>query len=52
MEFRTDDTNGQGEIMVRGARKYDIINLNDALKRRVLTLEIPKGIKVYAFTFG
>lgn len=51
-EYRTADMNVKGEIVVTEPRKYDVINLQEDHERHVLTLQIPKGIEVYAFTFG
>lgn len=49
--FFTADINKQGEIQVKEPRKYDIVNLKGQ-HEHILTLYIPKGIQVYAFTFG
>lgn len=50
--YYTADMNENGEILVSGARKYDVINLKGEYGRHVLSLQIPKGISAYAFTFG
>lgn len=39
-----------GEIRVDGAMKYDVVKTEYA--RHQLSLKVPKGISVYAFTFG
>ena len=51
-EFYTKDMNGNGQILVTEPRMYDIINLHGKYDRHLLTLKIPMGIQVYAFTFG
>lgn len=51
-DYRTSDMNSQGEIMVKEARKYDIVDLKGKGGRHTVTLHIPTGIKAYAFTFG
>lgn len=48
----TVDMNETGEIVVKEARKYDIVDMKGQGGRHVLTLHIPKGIQAYAFTFG
>ena len=50
--FKTVDTNQKGDLFVKEPRKYDVINLQNQGGRHVLTLTVPKGIQVYAFTFG
>ncbi|WP_068470882.1 cytochrome c biogenesis protein DipZ [Candidatus Protochlamydia phocaeensis] len=52
LKYHTVDMNPQGEIFVKDARKYDIVNLRGEGKRRLLVLHVPKGIQAYAFTFG
>lgn len=51
-EWMTKDMVREGEIIVKEARKYDIVNLNGQYGRHILTLQVPQGIRVYAFTFG
>lgn len=51
-EYQTADMNAQGELVVNEARKYDSVNLQGKNERHLLSLRIPTGIKVYAFTFG
>lgn len=48
----TADTNARGEITVQGPRKYDIVDVSGRYGRHILRLHVPKGIAVYAFTFG
>jgi thiol-disulfide isomerase/thioredoxin len=50
--YFTSDMNVDGQLFVKEARKYDVINLHKQYQRRTLTLHIPKGIQAYAFTFG
>lgn len=50
--YWTVDMNDRGEIVVKDARKYDIVDMKGEGGRHVLTLHIPKGIEAYAFTFG
>jgi hypothetical protein len=51
-ENYTQDMNDKGEILVKEDRKYDIVDLKGKTGRHTVTLHIPKGIKVYAFSFG
>lgn len=48
----TADMNDKGEILVQEARKYDIINLKEEYGRHKLSLIVPEGVSIYAFTFG
>lgn len=51
-EFYTEDMNDKGQIFVKEPRKYDVINLKSQYGRHKLTLQAPKGVSMYAFTFG
>jgi thiol-disulfide isomerase/thioredoxin len=51
-KYRTEDMNGKGEIIVHEPRKYDIVDLKGEDGRHLLTIQIPQGVEVYAFTFG
>lgn len=51
-KYWTTDMNEQGEIVVSGARKYDIIDLGEGYGRYDLDLVFDNGIEAYAFTFG
>jgi len=51
-KYRTDDMNEKGQIVVKEARKYNIVDLKGDYGRHVLTLHIPNGVSAYAFTFG
>jgi hypothetical protein len=48
----TKDMNDKGQIMVKEARKYDMVDLKADYGRHTLTIHVPKGIQAYAFTFG
>ena len=50
--FWTSDMDDRGGIVIKDARKYDIVDLKGQNGRHVLTLHIPDGIQAYAFTFG
>lgn len=50
--YWTADMDAKGRIIVKDARKYDVIDLKGQNGRHLLTLHIPKGIQAYAFTFG
>jgi cytochrome c biogenesis protein CcdA/thiol-disulfide isomerase/thioredoxin len=52
MTYRTIDMNAQGQIQVSVPRMYDILNLKGDNGRHVLTLEFPKDVSPYVFTFG
>lgn len=51
-KYYTDDMNTNGEILVHEPRKYDVVNLRNDYGRHKLTLKAPKGVSMYAFTFG
>lgn len=51
-QYYTDDMGPQGEIKVHEPRKYDVIDLKGDYSLHTLTLEVPKGVSLYAFTFG
>lgn len=51
-KYYTDDMNDAGEILVKEARKYDVINLRGDYGRNEISLKVPKGVSAYAFTFG
>lgn len=50
--YYTADMNDKGQIAVKEPRKYDAINLKGQYGRHKLTLKAPKGVSMYAFTFG
>jgi len=49
---RTVDMNQEGQIIVNQARMYDVANLNNDYGYHKLTLHVPQGVSLYAFTFG
>ena len=51
-DYYTKDMNELGEITVDSPRKYDIVDLKGHYGRHTLSLEVPRGIKAYVFTFG
>lgn len=51
-KYFSSDMHSNDEIIVREARKYDMINLGKDYGRHMLKIRIPKGISAYAFTFG
>lgn len=51
-KYFTSDMDKQSEIIVKDPRKYDVLNLRDDYGRYKLTLKVPKGVSLYAFTFG
>lgn len=51
-KYTTDDMNDNGQILVWKPRKYDVIDLRNAYGRYQLTLHVPRGVSLYAFTFG
>lgn len=51
-EYYTSDMNSEGKILVKEPRKYDVIDLKGQYGRHKLTLQAPKGVSMYAFTFG
>lgn len=50
--YYTSDMNSEGKIMVKEPRKYDVIDLKGQYGRHKLSLHVPKGVSLYAFTFG
>lgn len=50
--YATEDMKEDGQIVVKEARKYDVIDLKNDYGRHTLTLKVPKGVSLYAFTFG
>lgn len=50
--YYTADMDDRGRILVREPRKYDVLNLKQAYGRHKLSLVVPEGVSVYAFTFG
>ena len=51
-KYYTPDTNDAGLIIVKDSRMYDMVDLKGDNGRHILTLQIPKGVSLYAFTFG
>lgn len=49
-KYYTPDMNEKGQIIVKEPRKYDVVDLNYG--RHKVQLKVPKGVSVYAFTFG
>lgn len=50
--YYTSDMNSKGQILVKEPRKYDVVDLKGQYGRHKLTLRVPKGVSLYAFTFG
>jgi thiol-disulfide isomerase/thioredoxin len=46
------DSNKQGQVVVKESRMYEILDLKADSGRHTLTLEVPAGVALYAFTFG
>jgi hypothetical protein len=46
------DVNAQSQVKLDGARLYKIVNADNYMTKKQLTLTIPTGITVNAFTFG
>lgn len=51
-EYYTADMDQRGRLMIKEARKYDIINLKGNYGRHQLSIQLPNGVSAYAFTFG
>lgn len=51
-ENYTKDMDDQGRLYIKDARKYDIVDLKGKYGRHLVVLHVPKGIELYAFTFG
>ena len=46
------DTNSQNQVLIDRARLYKIVNTSEFMMNKQLTLTIPAGVTVNAFTFG
>ena len=46
------DVNSQSQVKIDGARLYKIVNADNYMSKKQLTLTIPTGVTVNAFTFG
>ncbi|HZW60836.1 MAG TPA: cytochrome c biogenesis protein DipZ [Candidatus Babeliales bacterium] len=51
-EFYTKDMQADGSILVKESRMYDLLNLKETDSRHILTLQVPKNVSAYVFTFG
>jgi cytochrome c biogenesis protein CcdA/thiol-disulfide isomerase/thioredoxin len=51
-EYYSKDMDAEGKILVKESRMYAILDLKNNAGRHMLTLRIPEGISLYAFTFG
>lgn len=51
-DYHTRDMNDRGEVMVKESRMYEILDLKNIDGRHTLTLRVPEGVSLYAFTFG
>lgn len=51
-KYHSRDMNNNGTILVNQARAYEIIDLKKDYGRHTVTLQCPKGLKAYVFTFG
>lgn len=47
-----EDLNTKNQVALDGAKLYKIVRSDVFLKNKVLTLTVPKGVTVNAFTFG
>ena len=48
----TADMDIEGRIKIKEDRKYDIVDMKGDIGRHKVTLIVPQGIRLYAFTFG
>jgi len=51
-QYWTADMNDKGQLMVNEARMYHLLDLKNDYGRHLLTLQFPKGVSPYVFTFG
>lgn len=51
-EFFTKDMNIHGDLMVHEPRMYHVLDLKNNPGAHLLTLKVPEGTSLYAFTFG
>lgn len=51
-KYYTADSNNHGNIVVKDARMYDLVDLKGDYGRHLLSLQVPKDVSLYAFTFG
>ncbi len=52
LRYKTTDVNERGELQVHEARMYDLVNLQGSDGRHTLSLIVPQGVSLFAFTFG
>lgn len=51
-KYYTVDMNESGKIPVKDSRMYDILDLKGDNGRHVLTINVPKDVSLFVFTFG
>ena len=51
-KYFTADVHDKAQLLVKDSRMYDILNLKGDNGRHTLTLQVPKNVLLYAFTFG
>lgn len=51
-KYFSKDSNKQGQVVVKESRMYEILDLKGDYGRHMVTLEVPMGVALYAFTFG
>ena len=51
-EFAGKDVTDTNTLIVKESRMYDLIDLKKNNGNHLLTLQVPKDVQLYAFTFG
>lgn len=51
-QMRGDDVSASGMVTLSGAKLYRLVNADSFQQNKVLTLTVPKGVTLNAFTFG
>lgn len=52
VQMRGDDVSARGMVTLDGAKLYKLVNADSFQQNKVLTLTVPKGVTLNAFTFG
>lgn len=50
--YYSKDMDSSGKILVEDSRMYEILDLKNNAVDHLLTLQVPDGVSLYAFTFG
>lgn len=51
-DYHTKDIDDQNSLMINEPRMYDVVDLKGENGSHILTLKVPQGVSLFAFTFG